>query len=297
VPFAVFSANINMFPMPGMPPVGPGLAPAANDAEREMHGAVAGWFAGEMAARLPVLNAARAGLGLAPLADGFDQPGRAVLHLLATSRAFDFPVPTLPPYLRYVGPLLDPPVWAGAWASPWAADDARPLVLVAMSTTFQDQVPAIRRTVAAARDLGARVLVTLGPALADIGLDGDEAVSVVTAAPHDAVMRQAALVVTHAGHGTVMRALAHGRPMLCLPMGRDQNDNAARVAHHGAGLRLAADAPDDALRDALARLLREPAFTAAATTIGAAIRTAEPPDALVAALEVAACGTACRKAA
>ena len=39
----------------------------------------------------------------------------------------------------------------------------------------------------------------------------------------------AAAVVTHAGHGTIMRALAHGIPLLCLPMGRDQDDNAARV--------------------------------------------------------------------
>jgi len=31
------------------------------------------------------------------------------------------------------------------------------------------------------------------------------------------------LVITHAGHGTLMRALSHGLPLVCLPMGRDQN--------------------------------------------------------------------------
>ena len=63
-------------------------------------------------------------------------------------------------------------------------------------------------------------------------------------------MARAALVVTHCGHGTVMRALSHGRPMLCLPMGRDQNDNAARVVARGAGLRLGADAAPPAIRSA-----------------------------------------------
>ena len=38
--------------------------------------------------------------------------------------------------------------------------------------------------------------------------------------------------------GTVTRALAAGVPLVCMPMGRDQPDVAARVIHAGAGLRL-----------------------------------------------------------
>ena len=57
-------------------------------------------------------------------------------------------------------------------------------------------------------------------------------------APHSEVLRHASAVVTHAGHGTVLKALAAGVPVVAIPLGRDQLDNAARVAHHGAGLRL-----------------------------------------------------------
>ena len=58
------------------------------------------------------------------------------------------------------------------------------------------------------------------------------------APPTRQVLREAAAVVTHGGHGTVIKTLAAGVPMVVMPLGRDQLDNAARVAHHGAGLRV-----------------------------------------------------------
>ncbi len=75
---------------------------------------------------------------------------------------------------------------------------------------------------------------------------------------------QARAVVTHGGHGTVMKALAHGVPLLSVPLGRDQADNAVRVVEAGAGLRVKATARTAALRRALARLLAEPAFAESA---------------------------------
>jgi len=81
-----------------------------------------------------------------------------------------------------------------------------------------------------------RALATLGPALAGADLRAPDNVEVVAGADHDRLMAAARLAITHAGHGTVMRALSHGLALVCLPMGRDQNDNAA--AFHGAGLRL-----------------------------------------------------------
>jgi hypothetical protein len=54
-------------------------------------------------------------------------------------------------------------------------------------------------------------------------------------APHGEILRQASLLITHCGHGTTLKALAAGVPMVCMPMGRDQNDTAARVVHASAG--------------------------------------------------------------
>lgn len=285
LPFVMFGANVSMMPVEGIPPVGPGLMPPTTPEDHAVAEGVAAWLQAMLNERLPVLNAVRATYGLAPLAAAVEQPRRANMTLLATSPAFDFPATTLPPELRYVGPLLDPPDWVAGWQSPWAEDDARPLVLVALSSTFQDQLGTIQRLLDAAASLPLRMVVTLGPALAGAVLRLPANAVALDQASHDAVMREAALVITHCGHGTVMRALAHHRPMLCLPMGRDQNDNAARVVARGAGIRLAPDAGTPALREAIVMLLTEPSYAEAAAVFGRAIADAATPDALVEALE------------
>jgi MGT family glycosyltransferase len=270
-PLALLTTNVCLFPIPGMPPVGAGLAPARTEQDRELHAAVANAGAEMLAGGLPSLNRARATLGLRPVASVLDQLAAADRLLLGTSRAFDFPA-ELPDRIRYVGPQLGEPSWAQPWTSPWAADDDRPLALVAFSTTFQNQAATVQRVVDAVSPLPIRAVVTLGPNLSDRDVEaGMENVHLCGSAPHGSVMRHAAAVVTHGGHGTLMRALAHGLPVLCLPMGRDQNDNAARLVFHGAGLALSPEASAEEIRAALYRLLAEPSFAASARRLSETI--------------------------
>ncbi len=81
--------------------------------------------------------------------------------------------------------------------------------------------------------------------------------------------------MTHAGHGTVLKALAAGVPVVAMPLGRDQLDNAARVVHHGAGLRLKPKAKPDAIAKAVRRVLEEPSFSAAAERHGRSDRSGD----------------------
>ena len=53
-------------------------------------------------------------------------------------------------------------------------------------------------------------------------------------------------VVSHAGSGTVLDAMACGLPMVCLPLGADQSLNARRCAELGFGVTLAAETVTDA---------------------------------------------------
>jgi hypothetical protein len=87
--------------------------------------------------RLAQLNALRGQYGLPPLARLLDQQRRARRQLVQTSADFDSQG-TLPAGTRYVGPVLEDPAWAEMLVStlPPAPD---PLVLVAMSSTYQDQ--------------------------------------------------------------------------------------------------------------------------------------------------------------
>ena len=182
--------------------------------------------------------------GLPPLAHVLDQFLEADRILLLTSRSFEFAEYSPPSKVRFCGPRLEDPAWAGDWSPP-AGDD--PLVLVGLSSTFMDHGDLVQRVATALGELPVRGLVTTGPAIDPGTIDAPENVQVVRSAPHSEVLKHAAAAVTHAGHGTVIKALAAGVPLVCLPLGRDQLDNAARVAAHGAGVRLKPKASSTAI--------------------------------------------------
>jgi len=74
------------------------------------------------------------------------------------------------------------------------------------------------------------------------------------------VLPHTALVVTHAGWQTINAALADGVPLVCVPDGRDQPDNAARVLAAGAGVRVRKKASPRKLRRVIAQALGDPAL-------------------------------------
>jgi zeaxanthin glucosyltransferase len=57
----------------------------------------------------------------------------------------------------------------------------------------------------------------------------------VSRAPQLELLKRATLCITHAGLNTALEALAHGVPMVAIPLGFDQPGIAARIAHHGVG--------------------------------------------------------------
>ena len=283
VPFDLLVPNAYLFPAPGMPPVGLGLRPAAGLPGRLRDRAINAITGRQWDKGLPGINALRASLGLDPLEHFFDQALRARRQLVLTSPDFDFPA-QLPANVRYVGAVLDDPAWAAAapWVPP-AGDD--PLVLVALSSTFQDHAESLQRIADALGTLPVRGLLTTGPALDPASVRPPSNVTVVAAAPHAEVLRSAAAVVTHGGHGTVVRALAADVPMVVLPHGRDQADNATRVTARGAGLALKRNASPEAIAAAVRRLLAEPSFRSAAGRLGQAIRRDAADGSLLAELE------------
>jgi UDP:flavonoid glycosyltransferase YjiC (YdhE family) len=86
--------------------------------------------------------------------------------------------------------------------------------------------------------------------------------------PQEDLLPHCAAVVSHAGSGTFLGAAAHGLPQVCVPQGADQFLNAEACARAGAGLSI--DDPEPAsVRDALHRVLRQPAFATSARVIQA----------------------------
>ena len=288
LPLALFTTNVWSFPDPlDQPPFGTGFPPAENDEDRQRDAAVRQVTRMLFDGGRPALSAAREALGLPPVAHLLDQLEAAELVLMGVSRAWDFPTASPPPArFHYVGPIVGDPDWTAPWRSPWPEDDTRRLVVVSFSTFFQGQTDVLSRCIAALEPLPVRAVVTLGPALEPDAFPAPANVLVVKSASHDALIPQASLLISHAGHGTALRAIRHGVPVIALPMGRDQADNAARIVQRGAGLRLDPASGAEAIRAAASTVLEDRGFAEAARRFGRAIAEAndEDPVALLEAL-------------
>jgi UDP:flavonoid glycosyltransferase YjiC (YdhE family) len=116
------------------------------------------------------------------------------------------------------------------------------------------------------------VIVTTGAEL-DLGPRPPH-VHVARYLPQAAILPVVDAVICHGGSGTILGALAHGRPLVVLPRGADQFANAARVEAAGAGL------ADGDVREVLA----DPSYTEVARRIARETAAMPPVDAAVSAL-------------
>ncbi len=208
------------------------------------------------------LDATRAELGLAPVGR-YDGQISDQLAIVATFPQLEYPR-RWPPHVHVTGPmrfeLPHPDVELPA------GDE--PLVVVAVSTERDPAHELIGAALEALAEEPVRVIATTNRH--DGGYSGRVPANarVVPWLSYSQVMPEAALVVSHGGHGTVARALGTGVPVLVCPPAGDMAENGARVAWAGAGLMLPGRLLSPGrLRLAVRRLLGEGRFAARAEAI------------------------------
>jgi UDP:flavonoid glycosyltransferase YjiC (YdhE family) len=82
-----------------------------------------------------------------------------------------------------------------------------------------------------------------------------------------------------------MKALAAGVPLVCLPMGRDQLEVAARVVALGAGIKVRPGASPAAIARAVRTVLEDPSYRSAARRMAEILAQEARADRAVAELE------------
>jgi UDP:flavonoid glycosyltransferase YjiC (YdhE family) len=111
--------------------------------------------------------------------------------------------------------------------SPWA--------LITLSSVRQeDEVVLARSALEALNDRPVRTLLTQPDEdiRYELGAIPDNA-TVAGFVPHTPVLKKSSIVVNHAGHGIVSKALRYGVPQVLLPWNRDQPGVAARAERLG----------------------------------------------------------------
>jgi UDP-N-acetylglucosamine transferase subunit ALG13 len=197
--------------------------------------------------------------GLPPL-DALWQPRE---RIISTSLAAFDAVPLAGwEMVRHAGPVLEDEKFAVPRPLPWPSVDPTPLVMVSFSTMFEQRnADKMQRTLDALADFQIHVVATTAGIVAPSELAVPNNAVVLDYAAHDPIMKRAALVVTHGGHGTAMRALRHGVPMILIPgLAGDQPFVAAAMQEFGAGLALPGDAGVETIRAAAQQILSTPSF-------------------------------------
>jgi UDP:flavonoid glycosyltransferase YjiC (YdhE family) len=153
-----------------------------------------------------------------------------------------------------------------------ALSTGRPLIYVTFGTVV-NTAAAFGTAVAAVTGMDALVVVTVG-ANQDPEVLGPlpDNVHATRFIPQSILLPRCSAVISHAGSGTLLAALAHGLPQVCIPQAADQFRNADACASAGAGIALQAEAAtESAIGEAIRRILAEPGFRGAARKVQAEI--------------------------
>jgi UDP:flavonoid glycosyltransferase YjiC (YdhE family) len=171
--------------------------------------------------------------------------------------------------VEHTGPVVPLP------EQPLPGAPSSPAVLVSLSTfAFRNLVPTWQRVLDAVDDLPARVIATTGPAVDPAVLRVPDHVELHRWLPHAEVLPQVSLVVGHGGHSTTMAALAHGLPLVVLPLDAksDQPFVGRTVEAAGAGRALGRRPSSPRIRAAIEELLADGPHRVAAARLGTAVR-------------------------
>ena len=210
------------------------------------------------------LDDRRREVGLPPDVDGL-MPFRD-LFLSPFPTGYLNPDVALPPTTRSVRPSpFDRsggdtlPDWVGQLTD-------RPVVYLTLGTIFNHRADIFTAFIEGLRDEPVELVVT-------VGRDQDPAqfgpqpanVHIERYVPQTLLFPRCSLVVSHAGSGTIMAALAEGLPMVVVPIAADQPENAERCAVLGVAQVLPADdlSPETARR-AVLDVLAEQSYRRAA---------------------------------
>jgi MGT family glycosyltransferase len=202
------------------------------------------------------------------------------LVLLVSTPELEYPRSDLPDHYWFIGPLLWQPDLPVSPAVRAALDASKPIIYVSQGTTYNRNPRILRRALEALAEEPVQVIVAVGRAFESAEFNDAPANAVIEPfVPFSAVVSKVAVAVTHAGSGAVNMALAHGVPLVLLPLTGDQPELAARCVQAGAAVRLdPMTVEQEELRAAVLKVLDDPAYRAGARRIMASYARYDGPQ-------------------
>ena len=224
----------------------------------------------------PLIDLQRAYARSVGLTLDFKKPSAAlstIAQLTQTPREFDFPGTPWPPHFHYTGPFHDEALRPRI-EFPWERLTGEPLLYISMGTLQNGSEQVFRTLLEGAAAPGRQLVLSVGTNL-DLEELGPTPANTIVArqVPQLEILKRAALCITHAGLNTVLESLAHGVPMVAVPITNDQPGVGARIAYTGTGVVVSlAKLSAARVRAAVETVLDDPSYRQQAERLQRAIR-------------------------
>ena len=264
VPHATLIPHVHPVQEPGQPIYSLGFEPARTAVGRAAWKAAMPLIEGGLRQGRDEMNVTRARLGL-PAVERFHGGISERLALVGTFPQLEYP-------RRWsAGAHVTGPLFFELEAQPLEIPEGPgPLIVVAPSTAQDPECRLLRVALEGLADLPVRVLATTNRHVPPEPLEVPANAVLTEWLPYSQAMPAADLVISHGGHGTVVRALSYGVPVLCCPAVGDMAENGARVTWSGTGLSLPRRLlSPGGVRLAVKRILGDPAYRRRAREIQA----------------------------
>ncbi|MBN2385303.1 glycosyltransferase family 1 protein [bacterium] len=268
----VYHAGLS-FPGPGVPPFASGLPIGEDWAGQEKRFVKLGHAMIRMVDRQ--IAAARSTLGLEPVPPDFlVRPVSPWVTCVLTSPHIEAPREPLARNMYYIGPCWDSSHQESGTDFPWdRLAKEMSTVYVSLGTIFNKKPHLFQKIITAFSDGVYQVIVSAGGAYDRLSRSKlPSTIFLFKQVPQSEVLPMVDAVISHGGNNTVNETLAAGKPLLVLPVGGEQGDNASKVVFLGAGLRCSTShVTSQEIREKVDRLIKESTFSDRARAIAAGL--------------------------
>lgn len=112
-------------------------------------------------------------------------------------------------------------------------------IYVSLGTVFNNKPHVFRKIINALNHPDYQVIISAGGAFNRLKQDAiPDNVMLFSSVPQIDLLPEIDLVIGHGGNNTTNETLAAGKPLIVMPIGGEQGDNASRVEYLGAGCRI-----------------------------------------------------------
>lgn len=237
IPYAAVWHSGLPFRGPEIPPFGSGLPIGPLSSEWESYEEREGRLLHRMDERV---NATRRRHGLPEVQGGFlRRPYSPWLNLVMTVPEIEAPRDSLGEHTHFVGPCFGR---GKLIADEFPFEELREdkvKIYVSLGTVFNNKPEIFRVLMDGLDDPAWQVVISAGKAYETLRAEGvPPNVILRPRVPQVALLPKMDLVIGHGGNNSTNETLAAGKPLIVLPVGGEQGDNASRVEWLGVGRRL-----------------------------------------------------------